>query len=484
MMGKQWVFKIFLLSLFWHLEVNAVVPKIGVIGGGIGGTGAAYFLRQLFGRDGIKVDLYEQEAVGGRLATVNIDGLEYEIGGSVIHPKNHYVVELMKDLGLEQRKLHESTFGVYDGDRFLFRETNSWNFINTLKILWRYGFSVIKLQDYISDIVGKFERIYGLQKSGFAFPSVNDLLAGTDLELAEALHITIKEALRHDGFSKLLIDELATAATVVNYGQTTDIHKFVGSVALAGAGAGLFAIEGGNFKLPEKLLDASGAVLKKAHVSSVELLKTGKYLIHHEWNDSVEYDAVILAFPYAKNINSNFTFRNFPSTFIFEPPGNYHLTVSTVLKGVLNHTFFGFEDAKDAVDEILCVRTDLAFNSIGRIYPVSGMPNKKSDVWKVFSQVPLSRELIDRMFNSVDEIIFKEWLASPQYRPDWRHDKFRIHDNLYHINAIEWAASGMEMSLVGAKNVALSFYHDWGEDIPVVDTTAKKTVKSNLKVDL
>ncbi|XP_049788726.1 prenylcysteine oxidase 1-like [Schistocerca nitens] len=481
MRAKQ-VFRIFLLSFCLQLGVNAAVPRIGVIGGGIGGTGAAYFLRKLFGPKGIKIDVYEQAAIGGRLATVNVDGFEYETGGSVIHPKNHYVVGIMKELGLGRRKTHESTFGLYDGNKFLFREANTWNFINTLKILWRYGINVITLQDYVSDMLGKFERIYGLQKSGFAFPSVNDLMAGTDLELAEALHVSLKEALLHEGFSKLLIDELVTAAIVVDYGQTTDVHQFVGSVALAGAGAGLFAVEGGNFKLPVKMLDVSGATLKKVHVSSIELLNTGKYLIHSTGNHSIKYDAVIMAFPYAENINSNFTFKNFPSTFIYEPSGNYHRTVSTVVKGELNHTFFGFEDATDVVDEILCVRTDLAFNSIGRIYPVSGTPNKKSDVWKVFSQVPLSREQIDSLFKSVDKIVVKDWLAYPHYRADWRHDKFRIHDNLYHINAIEWAASAMEMSLVGAKNVALSFYHDWGE--PIVEATVEETVKLNLKVDL
>ena len=31
---------------------------------------------------------------------------------------------------------------------------------------------------------------------------------------------------------------------------------------------------------------------------------------------------------------------------------------------------------------------------------------------------------------------------------------FMLEENLYHINAIEWAASAMEMSVIGAKNVA------------------------------
>ena len=44
------------------------------------------------------------------------------------------------------------------------------------------------------------------------------------------------------------------------------IHAFVGSVALAGAEDGLWAIEGGNWKLVEKLLEVSNATIIDAKV--------------------------------------------------------------------------------------------------------------------------------------------------------------------------------------------------------------------------
>jgi predicted NAD/FAD-dependent oxidoreductase len=47
------------------------------------------------------VDVYTDEAkVGGRLATMRIDNREYEIGGSIIHPDNYYMVEWLKEFGL------------------------------------------------------------------------------------------------------------------------------------------------------------------------------------------------------------------------------------------------------------------------------------------------------------------------------------------------------------------------------------------------
>lgn len=69
-----------------------------IIGGGIGGTSTAYFLRELFGLDAT-IDLYESDKIGGRLATIPLGNSKYESGGSVIHPKNKYMVDFVKQLG-------------------------------------------------------------------------------------------------------------------------------------------------------------------------------------------------------------------------------------------------------------------------------------------------------------------------------------------------------------------------------------------------
>lgn len=71
----------------------------GIVGGGIGGTAAAYYLRQLFG-DQLQIDVFEGEKVGGRLALISIDGQEYEAGGAVIHRQNQYMVNFAKMFGL------------------------------------------------------------------------------------------------------------------------------------------------------------------------------------------------------------------------------------------------------------------------------------------------------------------------------------------------------------------------------------------------
>jgi len=69
-----------------------------VVGAGIGGASAAFYLRQEFGA-GVKIDVFEPGAVGGRLATVKIGDYEYETGGAVIHPLNLHMKHFMEKLG-------------------------------------------------------------------------------------------------------------------------------------------------------------------------------------------------------------------------------------------------------------------------------------------------------------------------------------------------------------------------------------------------
>lgn len=69
-----------------------------MVGAGIGGTAAAYYLRQEFGVS-VKIDVFEPGAVGGRLATVKMGDNEYETGGSVIHPLNLHMKHFVEKLG-------------------------------------------------------------------------------------------------------------------------------------------------------------------------------------------------------------------------------------------------------------------------------------------------------------------------------------------------------------------------------------------------
>lgn len=84
-----------------------------MVGGGIGGTAAAYYLRQEFG-PAVKIDVFEPGDIGGRLATVKVGDYEYETGGAVIHPLNlhmkHFIEKLGKDQFNSKRFINRTVF--------------------------------------------------------------------------------------------------------------------------------------------------------------------------------------------------------------------------------------------------------------------------------------------------------------------------------------------------------------------------------------
>ena len=78
-------------------------PRIAIIGGGIGGTAVAYFLKKAI--PNAKLTIFEaEENVGGRLKTIEIAGKTYECGGTVIHPANQIMSQLVGEVGLQRRK--------------------------------------------------------------------------------------------------------------------------------------------------------------------------------------------------------------------------------------------------------------------------------------------------------------------------------------------------------------------------------------------
>lgn len=97
-------------------------------------------------------------------------------------------------------------------------------------------------------------------------------------------------------------------------------------------------------------------------------------------------------------------------------------------------------------------------------------PASQTKVWKVFSHQPLSQEQLRDIFLSWDLVSETRWLAYPSYRPPHRKTPpFILHNRLYYLNAVEWAASAMEMSAISARNVALLAHHRWHQQASKID---------------
>ncbi|KAM6235167.1 prenylcysteine oxidase 1 [Porphyrio hochstetteri] len=470
--------------------------RIAVVGGGIGGAAAAYFLRQKFGRS-VRLEVLEKAAVGGRLATLQVEGASYEAGGSIIHPLNLHMKHFVKELGLSVAPAHSTLAGIYNGEEFVFVES-SWYIINLLKLLWHYGLNALRMYMWVEDILDKFMRIYRYQTHDYAFSSNEQLLhalGGSDF--TQMLNQTIDEAMQKAGFSHKFITEVVCPAMRVNYGQGVNINSFVGAVSLASVESGLWSVKGGNKLVCTGLIYASKADVIPGTVVSIEPKTrpspTGDpvklYQVTYNTTSGLTgdtYDIVVIAAPLSRKM-ANITFKNFDPP-IPEFPSPYHQTVTTLVHGRLNASFFGYQDPSAfRLGAIFTTENPKLFiNSLAVVSPVEDVSGEgqlalQSAVWKVFSKEVLTKEQLSLLFTSYDSIQVRKWLAYPHYSPPEECPPILLHDNVYYLNGIERAASAMEMSAIAAKNAALLAYHRWYGNTHMID---QEDLHEKLKTEL
>lgn len=462
--------------------------KIAVVGAGIGGTATAYYLRQEFG-PGVKIDVFESGVVGGRLETVKMGDYEYEVGGSIIHPLNLHMKHFVDKLGISPKKDVPSKMAIFNGKELIFEESD-WFIINFLRFLWRYGFNLLRMQMWVESILDKFMRIYQYQQYGYSFSSVERLLhaMGGDSFLT-LMNQTLEETMIGEGFSQVFINDLVEPITRVNYGQSVRINGFVGAVSLAGADSGLWAVDGGNKRVCLGLLYSSKSELIPAKVTSVAVKvrpsKSGAAASFYELNYVGEdgaahslYDIVVIATPLHQG-KSDIAFSGFSPPIPSHYPGRFHQTVATLVHGLLNVSFLGTTEAASdfRVSDVLTTASEGSIiNSLSSLDPVHIPPGYKPSpanhkkVWKVFSPEPMTQEQLKSMFLSWDSVSETRWLAYPAYSPPQRKTPpFILHKRMYYLNAVEWAASAMEMSAISARNLALLAHHRWHNQNSKID---------------
>ncbi|KAB5549065.1 hypothetical protein PHYPO_G00062960 [Pangasianodon hypophthalmus] len=472
---------------------GAPPSKIAVIGAGIGGTATAHFLRQHFGPE-VRIDVFEKGAVGGRLATVTVNNQAYESGGSIIHSLNLHMQDFMKQLGLKYRRSVAGKMAVFNGKDVTLEETD-WYLLDLFRLWWRYGISFIRMQMWVEEIMEKFMRIYKYQAHGYAFSTVEELL--NSLGGSGFLNMTrrsLSESLLELGVSQRFIDEVVAPIMWVNYGQNVSMPAFVGAVSLAGAQTNLWAVEGGNKLVCSELLKLAKANLIHSQVTTISLQSAGEshqYKLSYTTEAEIAsdiYDIVIIATPLQQNVDSRISFQGFEPQ-LADITGSYHTMVASIVHGYLNCTYFGFSDPKlFPFTSVLTTETaDLFFNSVSSICPVNistGFRRKQpheARVYKVFSPKPLEKDELKTLFKSYYSVQVTEWKAYPRYGSSQEMPPMILHDSLYYLNGIEWAASAMEMSSVSAKNIALLAYHRWSRQLEMID---QKDLMHKIKTEL
>ncbi len=368
--------------------------------------------------------------------------------------------------------------GLYDGQSMFFR-TGLYGFINTLRVLWRYGLDLLRMNSMVKSNLEKFSNIYTLQARGEAFNTVEEMLTAMGGEdMSRLMKVSARDYMLDElHWNKKLVDEMITGALRVNYGQDTSVNAFTTLVSLAGMQDGkLWSVIGGNYKIAESILNASSysslVMDDVVSVTRTESADSAKYTVMTEDGNTYEDFVVVIV---ANPLNlSLIKYNNFSSD-IYGMSGAatpYHRTVATFCKGKINQEFFGEKADLRNFPQVV-ITTDMQsppfkFNSVAVEIPseieqsevrnyTKPLQSDPIRVWKVFSPKPLSQDELLQMFSELNLQTTQryDWLAYPEYNPPDQAPPFVLDDGVFYVNAVEKAASAMEMSVIGAKNASL-----------------------------
>lgn len=82
------------------------MSHVAIVGGGISGLTAAYRLRQLLGPSARLTIVEQSDQLGGKLRTVDLDGVPTDVGAEAFVLRNPAAVNLVDELGLTDRLVH------------------------------------------------------------------------------------------------------------------------------------------------------------------------------------------------------------------------------------------------------------------------------------------------------------------------------------------------------------------------------------------
>lgn len=160
----------------------------------------------------------------------------------------------------------------------------------------------------------------------------------------------------------------------------------------------MWHVAGGNRLVAERLINTSSVTVVHDHVTLVNLLPRSneedsrvRYLLTTQKQPLVDphFDVVVIATPLESAASVAPVFIGFPST-VWQPQYHFEPIVATFVKGVVNHTMFGFTSASQWPDAVLVTTKNTFFNAIGKLRPIDD--GKPTEVGHLYSS-PLEHSL-------------------------------------------------------------------------------------------
>ena len=370
----------------------------------------------------MNITVFERSSyIGGRSTTVNAyddPAHPVELGASIFVQVNEILMNATKEFGLELNPLadeeqHE-TIGIWNGEKFVLLETSGgWEWWKTAKMLWKYGMSPIRANNLMKATVAKFFKLY--EPPFFPFRSLSERVV--ELDLISATGVTGDQLLASNSVYPPFTTDIIQAFTRVNYLQNLGvIHGLETMVSMATDGA--TQVQGGNWQMFDRMLNASGATVHlDTAVSSLER-NNGRYTLTSKptnagWtavSSEQQFDSVVIASPlqYSNLKLADGVVEKTPDEI---PYVRLHATLfTTPLK--LDGSYFGLKPGDVVPTTVYTTlspsddptsRTDIVgkagFFSVSSLRTVTHpKTGQKEFIYKIFSSEAVTKEFLGSLF--------------------------------------------------------------------------------------
>lgn len=470
--------------------------NIAIIGAGAAGSSTAYHLSKFANSSTapINITVFERNSyIGGRSTTVSAydsPSLPVELGASIFVEINKILASAVSDFNLSTSSVSEArrkkpipgpALAIWDGQKILLTQNGGyWDYA---RLWWRYGTAPLKTVNLMKKTVGKFLQMY---EAPF-FPFEQGLS-----ETAQAVGLTAVTAatgeqyIRENGIQGSFAREVVQAATRVNYAQNLGaIHGLEAMVCMAAEGA--MAVEGGNWRIFDEMIRASGAEIKLGtDVSSVRKEENGTLLLSFGDNDEQQlFDAVVVASPwqYAGIDVSSLELDREPDTV---PYVELHVTLLTS-PHLLSPAFFNLSPNDPAPQIILTTLPEgeppqrgsagvgsPGFFSISLLRPITNPETQVEEyLYKIFSPQAVNATFLSALLGvslispdiigerDVTWIYQKVWNSYPYEYPRVTFEDAELGANLWYTGGMDSFISTMETNALMGMNVARLLVDQW-----------------------
>ncbi|GAQ86437.1 hypothetical protein KFL_002890040 [Klebsormidium nitens] len=429
--------------------------KVAIVGGGVGGAAAAYYLHKADGH--AEIHLFEREQrLGGTLQEVTFEGRVVELGHPVFHKKNKLSAQLVEELGLETAVPQglDGSYGIFDGESFVYREgandTNADDWRRFFKYLTRYTLNIRGMKFNIQAYLENWEKLL----DDPPFEDVPDLL--DMVNMVEKATYTLAQDLA-DSYGALTLRDFGAASTRFVLGQDPPIVNSVAahqalSVSRACRADQLWSVKGGAKQLVQKLVDQSKATVHLGHdVNGIDARADGVYEVRHKGGGktvSEAFDVVIISAPLDPDELA------LPDGVDAGPDIDWLDQEVTLVKGTLNQTTFKVGKNETLPDVIATV--DTVFFPIHALRRLWTFPDGEH-AFLVTMAEKMTDEMVNDCFSHVSKIkrmtLENVWPDLSAKGKGAKYPPIQLDGKkLLFPAAVESVVSGLEATIISARN--------------------------------